>query len=494
MKNVKLHYNLVFLVIVMMSACIPQQPVRVLVTPTPQPASETPVSTVTDLPTSTEATEDAAVIAQAAATSTPSFLGAIVGPSYTPPVATVTPLPTTPTPTSDPSVATPTGTASTNTASTPIPTVASGPTATPLPTLDASRMGVQLDSNVDSDTWFYLMDRVSQLGVGWIKIQFPWNFYQPGAPDEWGVDMQRIELYLTEAHRRGIRVLISIAKAPNWSRANIVDDGPPDDPQVLANFITYLYSGGPQEYNLMDNVDAIEIWNEPNLAREWGGQPTTGGAYMSYFNAAYQAIRAANGSIPIITAALAPTGESDVSRDDRTYLQEMYAAGLGNYQDVYIGVHPFSWGNAPDAVCCNAVEGQGWDDDPHFFFMDTINQYREIMNQNGHENAQMWFTEFGWATWERFTSPIPQEWMSYNNEWQQGHYIVRAFEIGQQRSDVGVMFLWNLNFANETSVNGSNELAAYAILPDIRVRPAFWMVRDAVRPLDQRCNNYDTGC
>jgi hypothetical protein len=483
MKNVKLPYNLVFFIVMLLSACIPQQPIRVLVTPTPQPATETSTSTATDLPT--EIPTDVPVEQAAVATSTPAFLGAIVGPSYTPPVPTAsfTPtMPTTPTPTSAVS-------------STPAPTATlAGPTGTPIPTLDATRMGVQLDPNVDSNTWFYLMDRVSQLGVGWIKIQFPWNFYQPNAPDEWSADMQRIELYLTEAHRRNIRVLISIAKAPNWSRASVVDDGPPDDPQVLANFITYLYSGGPQEYNLMDNVDAIEVWNEPNLIREWSGQRATGGEYMRYFDAAYQAIRATNGSIPIITAALAPTGESDVSRDDRIFLQEMYAAGLGNYQDVFIGVHPFSWGNPPDAICCNAVEGQGWDDDPHFFFMDTINQYREIMNQNGHTSVQMWFTEFGWATWERFTSPMPQEWMAYNDEREQGHYIIRAFELGQQRSDVGVMFLWNLNFANETSVNSSNELAAYAILPDIRIRPAFWMVHDAVRPPDQRCNNYETGC
>ena len=287
--------------------------------------------------------------------------------------------------------------------------------------------------------------------------------------------------------------MISIAKAPDWSRSNPVDDGPPDDPQTLANFLTFLFSGGPQQYNLMEQVDAIEVWNEPNLLREWGGQPMDGAAYMRYFDAAYQAIRAANPTIPIVTAGLAPTGDSDVSREDRAYLREMYAAGLGNYTDVHIGVHPFSWGNAPDAMCCNAVEGQGWDDDPHFFFMDTINEYRDIMNQNGHQNAQMWFTEFGWGTWERFSSPVPQEWMTYTDEWEQGNYIIRAFEIGQQRGDIGLMMLWNLNFANETLVNNSDELAAYSILPYVRIRPAFWMLYDAVRPLEQRLNRYDMG-
>src|SRR5690349_2585416 len=102
MKNVKPHYNLVFLIVaVLISACLPQQPVRVLVTPTPQPASETPLSTATDLATETQ-TDPPAVAQAAVPTATPAFLGAIVGPSYTPPVPTVTPLPSTPTSTNDP--------------------------------------------------------------------------------------------------------------------------------------------------------------------------------------------------------------------------------------------------------------------------------------------------------------------------------------------------------------------------------------------------------
>ncbi|MFN8373941.1 MAG: hypothetical protein U0694_13825 [Anaerolineae bacterium] len=476
MKNVKSLFTLSFFVLLFSVACAPQ-PVRVLVTPTQPEISVTLASPVSEAPTLTPSDEptaaDEPVAAAVVGTATPTFMGALVGASYTPPTTAPTAAPTQP--------------------AAETPAVTAGPTTTPLPTLDASRMGVQLDPNVDNDTWFYLMDRVSQLGVGWIKIQFNWNFYQPNAADEWSDNMRRIELYLFEANRRGLNVMISLAKAPNWSRSNPVDDGPPDDPQVLANFITFLYSGGPQEYNLMEQVDAIEIWNEPNLIREWGGQSMDGATYMRYFAAAYQAIRAANPTIPIVTAALAPTGDSPDSRDDRAYLQEMYAAGLGSYHDIYVGAHPFSWGNAPDAVCCNAVEGQGWDDNPRFFFMDTLNDYRNIMNQNGHSDVQMWLTEFGWATWERFTSPVPQEWMTYNNEWQQGQYIIRAFEIGQQRGDIGVMMLWNLNFANETSVNSSNELAAYAIMPDIRIRPAFWMIHDAVRPPEERFNQYDMG-
>ena len=41
---------------------------------------------------------------------------------------------------------------------------------------------------------------------------------------------------------------------------------------------------------------------------------------------------------------------------------------------------------------------------------------------------------------------------------------LRAFEIGQSRADIELMFLWNLNFAYEAAVWQRSELAAYSIL------------------------------
>ena len=43
------------------------------------------------------------------------------------------------------------------------------------------------------------------------------------------------------------------------------NDGPPDDPQDLADFMTLLLN------QMGNSVDAIEVWNEPNLLLEWDG-------------------------------------------------------------------------------------------------------------------------------------------------------------------------------------------------------------------------------
>jgi hypothetical protein len=200
-------------------------------------------------------------------------------------------------------------------------------------------MGIQIDPNLDVGGWNQMMFHVEKVGVGWVKVQANWSYLQPNRPDDFGQEFGLFQLHVQEAKRRGFKVLISIAKAPNWARSNQAESGPPDDPQLLGNFITLLLS------KVGDTIDAIEVWNEPNLRREWTGPlPFSGAGYMQLFGPAYGAVRGYSPNILLVTAGLAPTqGEGAI--DDREYLQQMYRAGLGQYQDIAIGVHPYGWGN-----------------------------------------------------------------------------------------------------------------------------------------------------
>ncbi|MDZ4765224.1 MAG: cellulase family glycosylhydrolase [Chloroflexota bacterium] len=388
--------------------------------------------------------------------------------------------------------------------------VAPTTTLTPLPYLNAEVMGVQLEVNLSSDDWAEAMRRVTDnLSVRWIKLQIPWREMQPDSADR--VDSEffrRVEQYIEDANLRGLNVLISVAKAPGWARSVLDEDGPPDNPQALANFLTLMLreiSPDQSRGIVGEYIDAIEIWNEPNLRREWqGALPFNGAGYMQLFAPAYTAIRAYSSSMPIITAGLAPTSNSDGSVDDTDYLRQMYAAGLGGYSDVSVGLHPFSWGNAPDAVCC-PNPSSGWDDNPHFFFADTVRAYRDLMVANGHGATKMWVTEFGWATWDSYPGdpPTGSEWMRFNDRWDQAAYTIRAFEIFQSTEYFGPAMLWNLNFATLNSmIQNRDERAAYSlVLPgsagvvdinsaDRTERPLYWMIYDAVRP-DVQLERYD---
>jgi hypothetical protein len=197
--------------------------------------------------------------------------------------------------------------------------------------------------------------------------------------------------------------------------------------------------------------------------------------------------------VPIITAGLAPTGNNPGSVDDREFLRQMYAAGLANYPDVLIGIHPYSWANSPDAVCCGT---RGWDDDPHFFFADTLREYRSIIAAAGH-NTRMWITEVGYATWDGFPNQPPpgSEWMRFNTMWDQANYTLRMVELAQTSGDIENVILWNLNFAVLSGlVENADERIAYSMIvpgtlciiepgsTNRTERPLYWMLYDALRP------------
>src|SRR5690606_41800692 len=91
-------------------------------------------------------------------------------------------------------------------------------------------------------------------------------------------------------------------------------------------------------------ADAIEIWSEMNIDREWPAGQINGANYVPLLAKAYNAIKTANPNTLVITGALAPTGFfgaagcTDQGCNDDTYTQQMAAAGAGNYADC-IGVH-----------------------------------------------------------------------------------------------------------------------------------------------------------
>jgi polysaccharide biosynthesis protein PslG len=361
---------------------------------------------------------------------------------------------------------------------------------TPIPLLDRSRMGIQLQGNTGRAEWDASLTRARELGVEWIKVQVNWDFLQPNGLESTGQRFNDFHINIETADQFGFKIMLSIAKAPAWTRANHVGDGPPDNPQHLGDFITMMLNTkiGPI-------VDAIEIWNEPNLRVDWSTDvyPFGGEGYMRLFGPAYGAIRGYRSDIVIATAGLAPTANTDATRSDREFLREMYAAGLGSYRDIVVGAHPYAWANPPDARCCDLGTERGWDDQPQFFFLDNLDDWREIMNAHGHQDIPMWITEFGWAVWEDLGVALPEPvennlWMLETSPAQQANYTIRAFELGLSRPDVGVMILWNLNQANPFTVENRQEISAYSLLimgddqsQYVAARPLFYLLPFATR-------------
>jgi hypothetical protein len=315
--------------------------------------------------------------------------------------------------------------------------------------------GIQIDPYGDRAG---AINMTKAMGFGWIKFQLPWKDFEgsPGArnfPDD----------VVNELNAAGIRILLSVVKAPNWARPGNTDfsvEGPPANNQTYADFVGALAA------HYKGRVQAIEVWNEQNLWYEWGHEPLDPGRYVDLLCRAYSAIKSADPSMTVVSGAMTPTGLNDGSTaiDDLAYLQRMYAAGAKRCFDA-VGAHPSGYNNPPDAKFgySNPAE-PSFKNHPSFFFRDTMERYRAVMVANGDAGKRIWPTEFGWAA-----TPNPvggYEYARDNSDDEQAQFIVRAYQMMKGWGWVGPAFLWNLNY-NLTAPG--KELAAFGIAG----RPAF---------------------
>ena len=143
-------------------------------------------------------------------------------------------------------------------------------------------------------------------------------------------------------------------------------------------------------------VQAIEIWNEVNLDREWGNQtinPQQAADYVRLLGLAYGAAKAADPSVIVVTAGLSPTGVTDGhAADDVTYLQWLYDAGMRGKYDV-LGAHGNTQAPEVDAAFGSLPNF------PHAsFYFRRVEQLRDVMVKNGDADKQVWLLEFGWTS------------------------------------------------------------------------------------------------
>jgi polysaccharide biosynthesis protein PslG len=364
---------------------------------------------------------------------------------------------------------------------TPLPTI----TPTPLPAfpqyigvpLRRDLIGVQI--HLHREEMDLLFSHLAALNVGWVKTQLSWKLFEP-RPGEYDPELlAELDHLVVAMQNNGIQLLLGLAKAPDWSRTTTEEDGPPADPahfEAFASFIASRYQG---------QVAAYELWNETNLQREWQGAPLSGTAFVELLATGAAGIRAADPQAVIISGAPAPTGINDgvTAVDDRVYLQQMVAAGLGRVVDG-VGIHPYGWANPPEATVAQpdpAVPSHN--NHPSFFFLDTIMDYRAILDEAGLAHLPLWTTEFGWGSFDQFDQQPPAEaaFMAAVDEWQQAVYTLRAFEMGQELVWMGPMILWNLNFAPTLGSDFSE--SGYSMLrPDGLARPIYHSLAAALNP------------
>ncbi len=270
------------------------------------------------------------------------------------------------------------------------------------------------------------LDLARLMSFSHIKQVFAWRDLEP-IPGEW--HWSAADRILDEAERRELKLVARLGGVPAWARAATHDpqtDGPPLD---LAQWTRYCEMLA-QRYK--SRITAYQIWNEPNLSREWGGELPAPAAYVELLAACSSAIRRADPQAILISAGLAPTGTDDATAmPDDIYFDHLYRNNFQQHIDV-LGVH--APGFAPPEIGPDDTQALH-----RWFTFRRVEDLRKIMLRHGDAARQMAILEFGYTT---DTIHPEYAWFSVS-EAEQAEFILRAYEyvIANWRPWVGLMTL-----------------------------------------------------
>ena len=262
-----------------------------------------------------------------------------------------------------------------------------------------------------------------RMGLTWIKQQARWADIETG-PDRF--DWACLDRVIPVAHAAGFKVLISVTSAPAHTRSiyrsagtGVFNEtsGRPMDFRDYGRFVAQMLLRYPKQ------IQAVEIFNEPNLMREWG-DAMDGAVYAQLLAVGYGAVKAIDPSIMVISAGLGPTqlNQQWYAVDDAEFLRRLFAYdGLQNAD--CIGAHA----NGPDGVGEIQLVG------PRYF--DLAARSRPVC-----------FTEFGYALPVDGRAPEGFGWIMSHTPERQAEVLLGGMRWARQSGFVRLVILWNLNF------------------------------------------------
>jgi len=276
-------------------------------------------------------------------------------------------------------------------------------------------------------------DLMHNAGMSWVKYQIKWD---PGSDPELAV------AFIEKAHEAGFKILLSIPGQPY-----------PQTTIDYESYITYLATVAAAQ------PDAIEVWNEMNLDREWPAGEIDPASYVSnMLIPAYNAIKAANPNTMVIIGALSPTGADDGTNiwNDARYAEGMANAGAASYADC-VGVH-HNGGTTPPS----ATSGHAYDSgDNHYswYYQPTVDVYH-----NAFPSLSVCLTEFGYLTPEGY-GELPEGfgWASSMTVADQAAWLAEGVAMARASGYVRLMIVWNV----DSETWDTDPQAGFAILrPD----------------------------
>ncbi len=337
----------------------------------------------------------------------------------------------------------------------------------------------------------------NQLHLYWAKIQARWQDVEPEAGN---FNWVQLDNAMDAACKNSVRVMLSVVAAPGWTRANPLDpalgEAPPDDIAKYQQFLELLIDRYPGQ------IQAIEIWNEANLEREWNVAAGVNPAdFAAFVQASAATVKAKDPSIFVISGALAPTGANcfdvfcngtgsrRIVMDDATFLTQFLQAGGAAANIDCIGVHSNGTNLPPTADGAHPPSGDGYTfrgpwNSPHYSWAmrSQVETYAKILQQAGSSLPQC-MTEFGYASPLDGKFPPGYEFAADVSEQLQAEYLVSAYDYMRDSGLVKLAFLFNLDYGPLGGEPDQDDNTIFSIIGKGGIpRPAFEAIGRMEKP------------
>lgn len=245
---------------------------------------------------------------------------------------------------------------------------------------------------------------IREMGASTIVEFLPWAYIETS--DNF-YDWHNVDRIVRHAQNQGIRIIARMGLVPAWVRQRDTENVGLTTLNTLpraaypdfAEFVS-AFAGRYQGV-----IDQIVIWNEPNLAFEWGFSAVSPVGYADLLRTVYRSAHAANPDVEILAAGLAPTLEPEGSPhglNDVSYLEALYDAEASDFFDA-LAVHTYGFTHPAEAAAS-----------PDVLNFRRAELLREVMVRNGDGDKPVYVTETGWNDHPRWIHAVtPAQRVAY---------------------------------------------------------------------------------